>query len=128
MVPVIVSFVTAEPSWRNLNQSLITRSSITRAIEHQKSKITNRSFVPRQRKVQHQQRCNHDDSDDTDGKRHTALDDRHHRKRLQRIRLQSRGQATERRIGEFFRRKTLMFNGYDQVASLYAGMDLKRNY
>ena len=31
-------------------------------------------------------------------------------------------QATERRIGEFFRRKTLMFNGYgDQVASLYAG-------
>ncbi len=38
-------------------------------------------------------------------------------------------QATERRIGEFFRRKTLMFNGYaDQVASLYAGLDLKRNY
>jgi methionine sulfoxide reductase catalytic subunit len=38
-------------------------------------------------------------------------------------------QATERRIGEFFRRKTLMFNGYgDQVASLYAGMDLKKNY
>jgi sulfoxide reductase catalytic subunit YedY len=38
-------------------------------------------------------------------------------------------QATERRIGEFFRRKTLMFNGYaDQVASLYTGMDLKRNY
>jgi sulfoxide reductase catalytic subunit YedY len=38
-------------------------------------------------------------------------------------------QATERRIGEFFRRKTLMFNGYgDQVASLYSGMDLKRNY
>ena len=37
-------------------------------------------------------------------------------------------QGTERRIGEFFRRKTLMFNGYDQVASLYAGMDLKRNY
>ena len=37
--------------------------------------------------------------------------------------------ATERRIGEFFRRKTLMFNGYaGQVASLYAGMDLKRNY
>ena len=35
----------------------------------------------------------------------------------------------ERRIGEFFRRKTLPFNGYaDQVASLYAGMDLKRNY
>jgi sulfoxide reductase catalytic subunit YedY len=38
-------------------------------------------------------------------------------------------QATERRIGEFARRKTLMFNGYaDQVASLYAGMDLKKNY
>ncbi len=38
-------------------------------------------------------------------------------------------QATERRIGEFMRRKTLMFNGYaDQVASLYTGMDLKKNY
>jgi sulfoxide reductase catalytic subunit YedY len=38
-------------------------------------------------------------------------------------------QSTERRIGEFFRRKTLMFNGYaDQVQSLYAGMDLRRNY
>jgi sulfoxide reductase catalytic subunit YedY len=38
-------------------------------------------------------------------------------------------QATERRIGEFFRRKTLMFNGYaDQVASLYTGMDLKKSY
>ena len=38
-------------------------------------------------------------------------------------------QASERRIGEFRRRKTLMFNGYgDQVASLYAGMDLKRYY
>lgn len=38
-------------------------------------------------------------------------------------------QASERRIGEFLKRKTLMFNGYgDQVASLYAGMDLKRNY
>jgi sulfoxide reductase catalytic subunit YedY len=37
-------------------------------------------------------------------------------------------QASERRIGEFFRRKTLMFNGYDQVASLYTGMDLKKNY
>ena len=36
-------------------------------------------------------------------------------------------QASERRIGEFFRRKTLPFNGYgDQVASLYAGMDLRR--
>jgi sulfoxide reductase catalytic subunit YedY len=37
-------------------------------------------------------------------------------------------QATERRIGEFRRRKTLMFNGYDQVASLYAGMDLLKHY
>jgi methionine sulfoxide reductase catalytic subunit len=37
-------------------------------------------------------------------------------------------QATERRIGEFLKRKTLMFNGYDQVASLYAGMDLKKNF
>lgn len=38
-------------------------------------------------------------------------------------------QAKERRIGEFLRRPTLMFNGYaDQVASLYAGMDLRKNY
>jgi methionine sulfoxide reductase catalytic subunit len=38
-------------------------------------------------------------------------------------------QATEQRIGEFGRRKTLMFNGYaDQVASLYSGMDLKRYF
>jgi sulfoxide reductase catalytic subunit YedY len=38
-------------------------------------------------------------------------------------------QARERRIGEFFMRPTLMFNGYgDQVASLYSGMDLKRYY
>ena len=38
-------------------------------------------------------------------------------------------QARERRIGEFGRRATLMFNGYgDQVASMYAGMDLKRFY
>ena len=38
-------------------------------------------------------------------------------------------QKTERRIGEFFKRKTLMFNGYaDQVASLYSGMDLRKNY
>jgi methionine sulfoxide reductase catalytic subunit len=36
-------------------------------------------------------------------------------------------QATERRLGEIFVHKTLMFNGYaDQVASLYAGMDLKK--
>jgi sulfoxide reductase catalytic subunit YedY len=38
-------------------------------------------------------------------------------------------QASERRLGEFFRRKTLMFNGYEkEVASLYSGMDLRRNY
>ena len=38
-------------------------------------------------------------------------------------------QAKERRIGEFLRRPTLMFNGYaDQVASLYTGMDLRKNY
>jgi methionine sulfoxide reductase catalytic subunit len=38
-------------------------------------------------------------------------------------------QATERRIGDFTRRVTLPFNGYaDQVASLYAGMDLRRNF
>ena len=38
-------------------------------------------------------------------------------------------QAKERRLGEFLRRPTLMFNGYgDQVASLYAGMDLRKNF
>ena len=37
-------------------------------------------------------------------------------------------QARERRIGELFRRKTLPFNGYTEVASLYAGMDLKVHY
>jgi sulfoxide reductase catalytic subunit YedY len=38
-------------------------------------------------------------------------------------------QASERRIGDFFKRKTLMFNGYaDQVGSLYTGLDLKKNY
>ena len=38
-------------------------------------------------------------------------------------------QKSERRIGEFFKRKTLMFNGYgDYVAHLYAGMDLRKNY
>ena len=38
-------------------------------------------------------------------------------------------QARERRIGELFKRDTLMFNGYaDQVAGLYAGMDLAANY
>nr|WP_296751735.1 protein-methionine-sulfoxide reductase catalytic subunit MsrP [Thioalkalivibrio sp.] len=36
-------------------------------------------------------------------------------------------QRTERRIGEFRRRRTEMFNGYgDEVADLYAGMDLKK--
>ena len=38
-------------------------------------------------------------------------------------------QATERRLGEIFTRKTLMFNGYgDQVVSLYSGMDLKKYF
>jgi sulfoxide reductase catalytic subunit YedY len=38
-------------------------------------------------------------------------------------------QARERRIGEFFKRKTLMFNGYaDQVAHMYKGMDLRKHY
>jgi sulfoxide reductase catalytic subunit YedY len=38
-------------------------------------------------------------------------------------------QAKERRLGEFLKRNTLKFNGYgDQVASLYAGMDLRKNY
>lgn len=38
-------------------------------------------------------------------------------------------QARERRIGDFFKRPTLPFNGYaDQVASLYSGMDLRKNF
>jgi len=38
-------------------------------------------------------------------------------------------QKTERRIGEFRRRKTLMFNGYEEeVNSLYSGMDLKKYF
>jgi len=38
-------------------------------------------------------------------------------------------QAKERRLGEFRKRPTLMFNGYaDQVGRLYAGMDLRKNY
>jgi sulfoxide reductase catalytic subunit YedY len=38
-------------------------------------------------------------------------------------------QAKERRLGEIFKHRTLMFNGYgDQVASMYSGMDLKKNY
>jgi sulfoxide reductase catalytic subunit YedY len=41
----------------------------------------------------------------------------------------SYSQATERRIGEFLMRKTLMFNGYgDQVARLYAGMNLRKSF
>ncbi|MDP2932427.1 MAG: protein-methionine-sulfoxide reductase catalytic subunit MsrP [Chloroflexota bacterium] len=36
-------------------------------------------------------------------------------------------QSSERRIGQFERIKTLLFNGYaDEVAYLYAGMDLKK--
>jgi len=38
-------------------------------------------------------------------------------------------QSRERRIGDFFKRPTAMFNGYgDEVASLYTGMDLTKNY
>ncbi len=38
-------------------------------------------------------------------------------------------QATERRLGEFGKRPTLPFNGYaDQVAALYRGMDLVKNF
>ena len=38
-------------------------------------------------------------------------------------------QARERRLGEFSKRNTLSFNGYaEQVASLYTGMDLSRDY
>jgi sulfoxide reductase catalytic subunit YedY len=38
-------------------------------------------------------------------------------------------QAREQRIGEFFKRPTLMFNGYsDEVASMYSGLDLRKNY
>ncbi|MBY0511930.1 MAG: protein-methionine-sulfoxide reductase catalytic subunit MsrP [Rhodospirillaceae bacterium] len=38
-------------------------------------------------------------------------------------------QATERRIGEFLRRPTMMFNGYEEeVAHMYAGMDLIKNF
>ena len=38
-------------------------------------------------------------------------------------------QATERRIGEYSMRKTLLFNGYaDEVAGLYAGMDLRKYF
>jgi len=38
-------------------------------------------------------------------------------------------QAKERRIGDFFKRPTLPFNGYaDEVAGLYSGMDLKKYF
>jgi methionine sulfoxide reductase catalytic subunit len=38
-------------------------------------------------------------------------------------------QGTERRIGELRRRKTLLFNGYaDQVAGMYTGLDLRKNF
>jgi sulfoxide reductase catalytic subunit YedY len=38
-------------------------------------------------------------------------------------------QASERRVGELMRRPTLLFNGYaEQVAGLYAGMDLRKNH
>ncbi len=38
-------------------------------------------------------------------------------------------QASEQRIGEFGKRKTLLFNGYaEQVGKLYAGMDLKKSF
>jgi methionine sulfoxide reductase catalytic subunit len=38
-------------------------------------------------------------------------------------------QAKERRIGEFMKRDTLLFNGYgEQVANLYAGMDLRKHF
>jgi methionine sulfoxide reductase catalytic subunit len=37
-------------------------------------------------------------------------------------------QSSERRLGEFRPRPTLMFNGYEQVAGLYSGMDLAKNY
>jgi methionine sulfoxide reductase catalytic subunit len=37
-------------------------------------------------------------------------------------------QAKERRLGELFMRETLMFNGYNEVAGLYSGMDLRQNF
>jgi methionine sulfoxide reductase catalytic subunit len=38
-------------------------------------------------------------------------------------------QARERKLGDILRKPTLMFNGYaEQVSSLYAGMDLRRNF
>lgn len=38
-------------------------------------------------------------------------------------------QRKERRIGEFFKRDTLLFNGYaEEVTSLYSGLDLRENF
>ncbi|HYK90120.1 MAG TPA: mononuclear molybdenum enzyme YedY, partial [Acidobacteriota bacterium] len=38
-------------------------------------------------------------------------------------------QAKERRLGDFFKRPTQPFNGYgDQVAHMYAGVDLRKNF
>jgi sulfoxide reductase catalytic subunit YedY len=37
-------------------------------------------------------------------------------------------QAKERRLGEFLKRNTLMFSGSGEVASLYTGMDLRKNF
>ena len=38
-------------------------------------------------------------------------------------------QRRERRIGDILKRKTLAFNGYgEQVASMYSGMDMRKNY
>jgi sulfoxide reductase catalytic subunit YedY len=38
-------------------------------------------------------------------------------------------QKRERRIGDFFKQETEMFNGYgEEVAQLYSGMDLKKNF
>lgn len=37
-------------------------------------------------------------------------------------------QRSERRLGELFKRPTLMFNGYPEVAPLYAGMDLRKSF
>ncbi len=46
-----------------------------------------------------------------------------------RVRHPRWSQARERRIGELFKRETLMFNGYgEQVASLYSGLDLVKNF
>jgi sulfoxide reductase catalytic subunit YedY len=40
-----------------------------------------------------------------------------------------RDQSSERRLGEFFMRKTLLYNGYaDQVAGLYTGIDLRKSF